>query len=418
MDILEGIQMATKTLVANKLRSTLTMLGIIIGNASVIAMIGIGQGAQRLASEQFESLGTNVLFVIPGTRSARGTTTLNPPRTLVLSDAEAIANQVPTVEKVAPQISARQLVRYGNRNQDSLIIGVTPNYSVVRSFDTAVGRYINDLDVKRTDRVAALGPDLAEKLFDCSFEQDQCKGVLGQQVRIRNLSFLVIGIMEPKGAFLGTNQDESVFIPLSTMANRIVGRTSPFGTQLSFISAAAVDDKSVQAAQFQITNLLRQRHKIVCDQNGCKDDFSVESQKDALEIVNTITGGLTIMLGAIAGISLFVGGIGIMNIMLVSVTERTGEIGLRKALGATQHDVLVQFIIEAVILSSAGGILGTLIGISGITLVAVLSPLKAGISPIAILAAVSISGGIGLFFGVIPARRAALLDPIVALRSV
>ncbi len=417
MDMLESMQMAVKTLAANKLRSALTMLGIVIGNASVIAMIGIGQGAQRLASEQFESLGPNVLFVIPGTRNARRTT-LNLPKTLVLSDAEAIATQVPTVSGVAPQVSARAIVRYGNQNRDSLVIGVTPDYLTVRSFDVAKGRYISDLDVKRTDRVTALGPDLAEKLFQCNFEQDKCKIALGQQVRIRNISFLVIGIMEPKGAFLGTNQDESAFIPLSTMSNRIVGRTSPFGTELSFISAAAVNEASVQAAQFQITNLLRQRHKIVCDKDGCKDDFSVESQKDALEIVTTITGGLTIMLGAIAGISLLVGGIGIMNIMLVSVTERTGEIGLRKALGATQQDVLIQFIIEAIILASVGGVFGTLIGVSGITLVSVFTPLKAGISPIAICVAVGVSGGIGLFFGVVPARRAAQLDPIVALRSV
>ena len=404
MDLLESIKMAGTTLVANKLRSSLTMLGIIIGNASVISMVGIGQGAQRLASEQFETLGPNLLFIVPGSQQTRSTT-LNLPKTLVLADAKAIANQVPSIKEVAPQINSRLLVTYRNRNTNSAITGTTPEFLVVRNFDVARGRFITNLDLERNKQVVALGADVAEKLFGNS-------DPIGQTIRIKNASFQVIGVMEPKGAFLGDNQDDTAFIPLTTMANRIVGRTSPYGLELTFISATAKNQDSIGAAQFQIENLLRLRHKITDE-----DDFTVRTQKDVLKIVGTITGGLTVLLAAIAAISLLVGGIGVMNIMLVSVTERTQEIGLRKAIGAQERDILIQFLIEAVILSAAGGIIGTALGISVIQIVAMVSPLKAGISPVAILVSVSISGGIGLFFGVVPARRAAKLDPIVALRS-
>jgi len=404
MDLLESLKMAGTTLVANKLRSSLTMLGIIIGNASVIAMVGIGQGAQRLASEQFETLGPNLLFIVPGSQQARSTT-LNLPKTLVLADAKAIATQVPSIKEVAAQINSRLLVTYRNRNTNTAITGTTPEFLVVRNFDVARGRFITNLDLERNNQVVALGADVAEKLFGNS-------DPIGQTIRIKNASFQVIGVMEPKGAFLGDNQDDTAFIPLTTMANRIVGRTSPYGLELTFISATAKNQDSIGAAQFQIENLLRLRHKITDE-----DDFTVRTQKDVLKIVGTITGGLTVLLAAIAAISLLVGGIGVMNIMLVSVTERTQEIGLRKAIGAQERDILIQFLIEAVILSAAGGIIGTALGISVIQIVAMVSPLKAGISPVAILVSVSISGGIGLFFGVVPARRAAKLDPIVALRS-
>ncbi|NEQ69455.1 MAG: FtsX-like permease family protein, partial [Symploca sp. SIO2D2] len=220
------------------------------------------------------------------------------------------------------------------------------------------------------------------------------------------------GVMKAKGTTLGTNQDVRAYVPLTTMSNRLVGNTSPYGMQVSLISVSAKDEGNPGEAQFQIENLLRLRHKITDE-----DDFFVRTQKDILAIVNTITGALTLMLGAIASISLLVGGIGVMNIMLVSVTERTSEIGLRKAIGATEQDILVQFMIEAVILSAAGGIVGTLIGVGGVLLVGAVTPLSTGISTGAIILAVSVSGGIGLFFGVVPARRAAKLDPIVALRS-
>ncbi len=403
LSLSESVKMAAKTLVANKMRSSLTMLGIIIGNASVIAMVGLGQGAQKLASEQFESLGPNVLFVIPGNQNAQRNRDV--PKTLVLEDAKALATQVPSLKEVAPQIQTRQAVTYSNKNSNTQLIGTTPEFLTVRSFDIAKGRFFSELDIKSNNQVAVLGPDLVTKFFGDT-------NPIGKKIRIKNVSFSVIGVMEPKGSFLGSNQDDTVFLPITTMGNRIMGRTSPYGLEVSFISVSAKDTESLAAAEFQIANLLRLRHKITGE-----DDFTVRNQKDILQIVGTITGALTLMLAAIAAISLLVGGIGVMNIMLVSVTERTQEIGLRKAIGAQEKDILIQFLIEAIILSAAGGLVGTLLGISGIFLISAVTPLKAGISPIAILMAVGVSGGIGLFFGVVPARQAAKLDPIVALRS-
>ncbi|RMD69652.1 MAG: ABC transporter permease, partial [Cyanobacteria bacterium J149] len=305
MKLNDALKMAMTTIFANKMRSSLTMLGIVIGNASVIAMIGIGEAAQRLAAEQFETLGANVLFVVPGSRESRRTT-FEVPKTLVLDDADAIASQVPTVEEVAPQINSRLLVTYRNRNNNVSIIGTTPEFLTVRSFDVAQGRFINDSDLKRNNRVAVLGSQIAEEFFPN-------ENPIGKRLRVKNVSFEVIGIMETKGSFLGTNQDETIYLPLTTMANQIVGKTSNYGLELSFISVSANSSDSIAAARFQIENLLRLRHKI----NG-EDDFRVETQKDILSIVGTVTSGLTMMLGAIAAISLLVGGIGVMNIMLVS----------------------------------------------------------------------------------------------------
>jgi putative ABC transport system permease protein len=404
MDLIESVKMAVKTLTANKLRSALTMLGIIIGNSSVIAMIGVGQGAQRLASEQFESLGPNVLFVSPGSRQTRNRT-FDMPRTLVWEDAKAIASQVPTIREVSPQRQSQFPIVYRNLDSLSLVVGTTPEFLSVRSFDMARGRFLSDQDLKRNNQVVALGADLATRFFGN-------RDPIGESIRIKGISFQVIGVLQAKGAFLGNNQDDAVYIPLTTMASRLTGRTSPYGLDLTFISITARDRESVRAAEFQVTNLLRLRHKIIDE-----DDFTVQTQKDILQIVGVITGGLTAMLAAIAGISLVVGGIGIMNIMLVSVTERTEEIGLRKAIGASQMDILIQFMIEAVILSAIGGLIGTGVGVGGILLVSATTPLQASISPGAIAVAVGVSGAIGLFFGVVPARRAAQLDPIVALRS-
>lgn len=404
MNFLESLNMAGKTLLSNKLRSALTMLGIVIGNASVIAMIGIGEGGQKYVNTQLESLGPNVLFVIPGNQETQRISR-DVPKTLVLEDANAIATQVPTIAAVTAELNSRQVVTYGNKNTDVNIIGTTPSFLTVRDFEIAKGRFFTDIDMKRSNQVVVLGAKLTERLFGNT-------NPIGLQLRIKNTSFQVIGVLTAKGSNLGVDYDDAALIPIITTANRIVGRTSPYGLELSYIVASAKNADSVDAAQFQITNLLRQRHKLIGE-----DDFTIRTQKDALQTVGQISSALTIMLAAIAGISLFVGGIGIMNIMLVSVTERTQEIGLRKAIGATEQDILLQFIIEAVIVSAAGGLVGTAVGVSGLMLVAVVTPLEAGISPIAITMAVGISGAIGLFFGVVPARRAAKLDPIVALRS-
>ncbi|AFZ50161.1 ABC transporter permease [Dactylococcopsis salina] len=404
MQLIETVRMATTTLTANKLRSSLTMLGIIIGNASVIAMVGIGQGAQELAKNEFQSLGPNTLFITPGSREERQTT-FDAPKTLVYEDAKAIEEQVPSIQGVAPQITSNQVISYQGKNSNDSVFGVTPEFLSVRSFEIAEGRFIRDLDLRKNSRVAVLGSEIANRFFGG-------ENPIGKQIRVKNSSFKVVGVMASKGAFLGNNQDDTVYIPLTTMANQIVGRQSIYGINLTFISVSAKDEDSIRAAKFQIENLLRLRHNITGE-----DDFSVQTQQDVLSIVGTVTGGLTAMLAAIASISLLVGGIGVMNIMLVSVSERTQEIGLRKALGAREKDILTQFLIEATILAVLGGFFGTIIGGGVVILAGTVSPLSSQISVPAVVVSVSVSAGIGLAFGVIPARQAAKLDPIVALRS-
>mgnify|MGYP005843745775 CR=1 FL=1 len=406
MDFTESLQMAVKTLTANKLRSSLTMLGIIIGNASVIAMVGIGEGAQKYINEQLQTLGPNVLFIVPGNRQTRELGGLEIPRTLVVADADAIQAQVPTVVGVAPEFSSRDLIVFRNRSANASVVGTNEQFLTVRSFEMAQGRFLSELDLDRHSQVAVLGATLAERLFDQT-------PPIGQSIRIRGASFEIVGIMARKGSNLGLDYDDAVILPITTQASRLVGqRQSPYGIEVAFISVSAESRESMSRAEFQITNLLRLRHNI-----RDEDDFFIQSQDTLLNIAGTITGALTVMLAAIAGISLLVGGIGIMNIMLVSVRERTQEIGLRKAIGASQQDILVQFLIEAIILSIAGGIVGTGLGISGILVISTLTPFEAGVSMGAIAIAVGVSGGIGLFFGVFPARQAAKLDPIVALRT-
>ncbi|NJK77456.1 MAG: FtsX-like permease family protein [Richelia sp. CSU_2_1] len=405
MNFIESVKMAGQTLLANKIRSSLTAIGMIVGNASVIAMIGIGEGAQKYVGEQVQALGTNVLIVRPGLPNARRNTITNAPQTLVLEDARAIATQVPSVQGVSAELNSSEIVRSDNKNVSALIFGTIPEFLEVRSFDMAKGRFLTEIDLKQNSQVAVLGSELAEKLFGNT-------NPIGQQVRIKNASMKVIGVLAPKGTSFGTNFDNSAAVPISTMANRVVGRKSPYGLAVTSIFVSIENESQMDAAQFQVENLLRLRHKITGE-----DDFTVRNQKDLMARMGAISGALTIMLTAVASISLLVGGIGIMNIMLVSVSERTQEIGLRKAIGASQQDILLQFIIEAVILSAAGGIVGTCVGVGGVLLVGNFTPLQAGISPVAIALAVSVSGGVGLCFGVIPARQAAKLDPIAALRS-
>ena len=400
----ETVGMALATLKANRLRSLLTMLGIVIGNASVITLVGVGRGAQNLAEGQLNTLGANVLFVVPGNNDSRRQG-IDFPKTLVLEDAEAIAEQVPSVKRVVPQITLSAVLQAGAKSSSATVSGITPDFLTVRRFEVAQGRFIDQRDLDGARNVVVIGPDLRDKLLPMG-------SAIGKQLRIRDQSFEVIGVMAPKGAVFGQNQDEAAYIPLSTMVSKLSGRDPTYGVSLNFISVEARDEASTGAAKFQITNLLRQRHNILRD-----DDFAVRSQKDALSIVGTITGGLTLMLGAIGAISLLVGGIGIMNIMLVSVSERTSEIGLRKAIGARSSDVLTQFLVEALVLSSLGGVIGSALGLSAVAAVAAITPLPAAIGGTSVLITVGLSGSIGLVFGVLPARRAARLDPITALRS-
>ncbi len=400
----EAFKMAAKTLVSNKLRSSLTMLGIIIGNASVITLVGLGRGAQTLAKNQLSNLGANVLFIVPGNNDTRRRG-IAFPKNLVLDDAYAIEEQVPSVKKVAPQISANEIVQSNSKSLSISIAGITQEFLQVRSFEVDEGRFISQNDVKGSRSVVVIGPDLKTEFFNDDI-------ALGKNIRIKDHSYEIIGILEPKGAVFGSNQDKNAYIPLTTMVNRITGKDPTFGISLSFISVEAISKNKTSAAKFQITNLLRQRHKILRD-----DDFAVRSQEDALNIVTNITSGLTFLLAGIGAVSLIVGGIGIMNIMLVSVSERTEEIGLRKAIGAKQSDVLIQFLFEALILSVIGGLIGTVTGLSGVYIIGIITPLPASVGIPTTLSTMIISGSIGLIFGVLPAKRASKLDPIVALRS-
>lgn len=400
MNLLESVKMAVKTLSVNKLRSTLTVLGIVIGNASVVAMIGIGQGAQTFTREKVESFGANLLYVFVNEQDMEGGT--GEVAKLLLSDAAAIAEQAPAVKLVSPLISSSFQLNYESRTTKATVQGVTPTFLQTRNMQVGKGRFF-DQDSQRQDApIVVLGADLARKLFDRD-------NPVGQEVQIGNRSFQVMGVLQRKGAFLGVNPDANAFVPITTMATQLVGRRVPAGIEIDEIEVSARDRESIRAAAFQITNILTRLHG--------KQTFSVVANKSVQDLLGQITGALSLMLAAIAAVSLLVGGIGIMNIMLVSVTERTKEIGLRKAIGAPAQAILQQFLIEAVILSIMGGIIGIGIGVGSTVLIGVLTPLKPIVPVSAILLATGVSGGIGLIFGVVPAQQAAKLDPIVALRS-
>ncbi|MBD2363396.1 ABC transporter permease [Anabaena minutissima FACHB-250] len=400
MNLLESTNMAVKTLTANKLRSTLTMLGIIIGNASVISMVAIGQGAQQFTQQQLESFGPNQLSVFPGNENTQGLST--EVAQLVLADAQAIANIAPAVREVAPQISSNlQLSRQGRISQVT-VTGTTPGILYVRNLRVRQGRFFEDFELQQNAQVVILGSAVADKLFGS-------ENPLGQPVQMNNLSFQVIGVMQAKGAFMGANPDETAYVPITTMAVQLTGRRSPLGIPIDYLELSAQDRASVRAAAFQTTNILTRRRG--------KKDFMVAANKSVQDLVSQVTGALSLVLASIAGISLVVGGIGIMNIMLVSVTERTQEIGLRKAIGATEQAILTQFLIEAIILSVAGGLVGTGIGVGGALIVGMFTPLQPSVPMGSILLAAGVSGSIGLIFGVAPARQAARLDPITALRG-
>ncbi|TRU84364.1 MAG: FtsX-like permease family protein [Microcystis novacekii Mn_MB_F_20050700_S1] len=402
MEMLENLKMAFSALMGNKLRSGLTMLGIAIGNASVIALVGVGEGAQKVALEQFKALGPNVLFV--STSSGNVRRTIPNPRPLTYEDAQAIASQVPAIAAISPELSGKRILSFGNRTSNSPLIGVGSQYLNVRNRQLSKGRFIMESDLKRDNRVIVLGSELAKNLFGN-------RNPVGENLRIGNLSFQVIGVLQAKGSLFETNQDDRALIPLTTMSNQVLGRNSIFGIPLTHISVLAKNSAQIKAAQFQISNLLQMRHQ-VSDENYVQ----VFPQTAVLEMTKETNDSLTRMLASIASISLFVGGIGVMNIMLVSVTERTQEIGLRKALGAKEGDIKGQFLIESVILATTGGIIGIFVGIQGMYLAGIFAALTTSVSIPAIILALGVSSAIGLIFGVVPAHRAAKLEPIVALR--
>jgi putative ABC transport system permease protein len=400
----ETLQMALVALRGNRLRSLLAMLGIAIGNGAVVALMAIGQGTKESTLAQFKALGPNVIFVSLSSARVRRTLSQSA-KPLLLEDAEAIANQVSAVKAVAPEFSAEQLVNNGRENFNINIVGTSPDYLGVRNYRLAAGRFLNPVDLQRTNRVVILGAKVAERLFG----QDN---PVGQIIRIRNLGFVVVGVLEPKGTLFGTDYDDLAIIPISTLMRQVIGWNVPYGIPIKSVSLLAKDESYLSTAAFQVKNLLQLRHP-----EASPNDIQVEPQNSLLETTNAADEGLTQMLTAIASISLLVGGIGVMNVMLVSVTERTQEIGLRKALGAKQGDILGQFLLEAVILTSLGGGGGIVITVVGLEITTSLTWVVASISLPSIALALGVSCSIGLFFGVFPAQRAAQLDPIQALRG-
>ncbi|MGH7773694.1 MAG: ABC transporter permease [Candidatus Binatia bacterium] len=397
------LRIALRALGRNKLRSFLTMLGIIIGVSAVIAMVAIGEGAKALVRAQIASLGTNVMVILPGARTAGGVWTgAGGVRTLLDSDAKAIMEQVPAVPFASPSLRRTEQVVAGNLNWSTLIQGVAPEFQQIRGWQVEEGRFITEGDIDNAAKVAVIGQTVADNLFG---NEEPIDAV----IRIRNIPFRIIGILGVKGQTgQGTDQDDTIMIPYSTMQKRIMRITWVQSIHLSVVSS----DRA-QEAQQQITALLRQRHRIQPDQ---EDDFTIRNLSDIAEAASNTTKVMAILLGSIASVSLLVGGIGIMNIMLVSVTERTREIGIRMAVGARRRDIMLQFLVEAVVMAACGGGLGILLGVGSSTLLHRLAQWPTLISPGIVTIAFLFSGAVGIFFGFYPAQKAANLDPIEALR--
>ncbi len=404
MDVLSIIRIALRALARNKMRSSLTMLGIIIGVGAVIAMVGLGQGAQQKIQEQIAAMGSNVLFVGSGTvnrggmRMGWGAT-----KTLVYEDLTAILRECPAVAAAAPGSSTSAQVVFANDNWATRITGTEPQYFDIRTWPPARGTVFTQADVDSAANLAVIGETVRKNLFGNA-------DPLGQTIRIKNLPFKVVGVLSPKGQSggMGDDQDDIVFIPITTHQKKITG-----DTWLRFIVVSAVSRTASYAAQQQITSLLRDRHRI---RPGADDDFFVRNLADIADLYDAQAKVMTMLLASIASVSLIVGGIGIMNIMLVSVTERTREIGIRMAIGATEQDVQRQFLIEAVVLSLMGGAVGIVLGIGASYAITHGLKWAVSISPLAIVVAVVFSMAVGVFFGFYPARKAARLDPIEALR--
>jgi putative ABC transport system permease protein len=405
MTLLMIIRVAFRALVRNKMRAALTMLGIIIGVSAVIAMVSIGQGASASVQAQIESIGTNLLFVsagaqnVGGVRSGTGDTGT---QTLTVDDLQAIKREVPSVSMVTPSVNARSQMVAGNMNWNTGVTGVSEEYPEIRKWPVGSGSFFTDADVRTAARVIVIGQTLAQNLFPGT-------DPVGQDIRVMNLPFRVVGVMSPKGQDAqGRDQDDVAFAPYTTVQKKILGRDR---VQIAYVSAISQD--ATYTAQSQITDLLRQRHKLSANE---PDDFTVRNMTDIAEAANETSKTMTILLACIAGVSLLVGGIGIMNIMLVSVTERTREIGIRMAIGARSSAVRSQFLIESIVLSLTGGTIGIILGI----IVSLAIPAFLGwptlVSTMAIIGSVLFSAAVGIFFGYYPARKAASLDPIEALR--
>ncbi|HWQ60746.1 MAG TPA: ABC transporter permease [Negativicutes bacterium] len=400
----ESILIAFEGLKANKLRAVLTMLGIIIGVGAVITMVSLGLGMQKKVQSSLASLGSNLLIIQPGASQAPGTVRMASGSNITLSnqDAKAIAREVGGVKYVVPGVSGGYQIIFGNQNWKTNVQGVPPEFLTVRDYKLAAGRFCSTGDDDSRARVAVLGQTVVTNLFGNV-------NPVGQTIRVGQAPFRVIGVLAAKGqSSMGQDQDDLVLVPLKTAQERLLGIT-----YLHNISVQIESESMIDKAQTAITNLLRTRHHLAAN---VENDFSVRNMTALMSTMQETTSNITAFLGGIAAISLVVGGIGIMNIMLVSVTERTREIGIRKALGATFANILMQFLIEAIVISVTGGLVGIVLGVAGAEVISRFIGWSTVISSYAILAAFGVSVSVGLFFGLYPARKAALLDPIEALR--
>jgi putative ABC transport system permease protein len=414
MKITRVLRETFTSLSANKLRTGLTILGIVIGVAAVIAMLSVGQGAQNSITSQINSIGTNILYISAGARARFAEGSFNIVRNireLTLADAQAMTDpfQAPSVKAVAPVIQGGNISASANgQTTTTTVYGVTTGYFSIRNETVSEGSFFNDQQVNTHARVAIIGPDLATTLFG------RTTNLTGQEIRINSQTFTILGVLQSKGGSSAGSSDNQVIVPLTTARDRVVRRA---GTSVDGIYLQATSAQAVSEASTQVSNIMRLRHHVAVG----KEDFSVMNQQDLLTTATSITGILTAFLGGIAAISLLVGGIGIMNIMLVSVIERTREIGLRKALGARNRDIMTQFLAESSFLSLLGGLLGILLGwlislIIGQIASASGTSLNPAVSLNAVLLATLFSIAVGLFFGIYPARRAARLEPVEALR--
>lgn len=404
MNIARTVKVSLRALDRNKMRSFLTALGIIIGVGAVIAMVSIGQGAKLEVEERFESMGTNLLFIRPGSRSYMGRSGGGGSYTnLTEADARAILENCDAVKLISPNVNSRAQVIYQNKNWNTSIYGVGEKYPEIRNWDVETGSFFTESQIRSAQKVAVLGSEVSQNLFEGA-------DPIGQVIRVNKIPFRILGVLESKGEIGGFfNRDDMIAIPYTTAQKRLLGIDHIQSIDVSAVSASRTDE-----AMRQIEEVLRIRHKIA---PGAEDDFNVRDMSDIATSAAESTQILTILLGGIASISLLVGGIGIMNIMLVSVTERTREIGIRKAVGAKRRDILVQFLVEAMTLSLIGGVFGVTLGSIGARVVASLAEqLTTVVSGDIILLSTGVSAAVGLLFGIYPAFRAARLNPIDALR--
>ena len=408
MKILVSIRVALRALRVNRLRSALTMLGIIIGVAAVIAMVAIGSGATASIQAQIQSIGSNIIMVLSGSLTTGGMRLgSGASQTLTEDDAKAIAAECPAVSAVAPTVRGGAQLMFGNSNWATSIQGTTPDYLAIRDLSVANGRAFTDQDVESAAKVALLGPTVAKNLFG---DGDP----VGQVIRIKNAPFTVSGVLAAKGQSpTGQDQDDVVIVPISTAKREVTGASRANARSVGSLMVQAASANLMDEAQTEIGALLRQRHHI---QAGQDDDFTVRNLSEVFDAQEGSAQVMALLLGAIASVSLIVGGIGIMNIMLVSVTERTREIGLRLAVGGKARDIMSQFLVEAVTLSVLGGTVGILLGLGASELISHFAGWSTLISPTAIILASVFSAVVGISFGYYPARKAAMLDPIEALR--